>query len=112
MPYIKESNRSEVDECITNMVLCIKKNAKRYTNTHIVDGDLDNEEFASIWGDINYVFSRVLGGLMSNTSYNKIAMITGVLENIKQEFYRRVASPYEDKKIIENGDIKEYKKLK
>jgi hypothetical protein len=39
-------------------------------------------------------------------------MITGVLENIKQEYYRRVAEPYEDKKIIENGDIKEYKRLK
>jgi hypothetical protein len=38
-------------------------------------------------------------------------MITGVLENIKQEFYRRAASSYEDKKIIENGDIKEYKRL-
>jgi hypothetical protein len=48
---------------------------------------------------------------MGNPSYVKIAMITGVLENIKQEFYRRVASPYEDKKILENGDIKEYKKL-
>jgi hypothetical protein len=31
---------------------------------------------------------------------------------IKQEYYRRVAEPYEDKKIIENGDIKEYKRLK
>jgi hypothetical protein len=47
---------------------------------------------------------------MGDTSYPKIAMITGVLENIKQEFYRRVASPYEDKKILENGDIKEYKR--
>jgi hypothetical protein len=47
---------------------------------------------------------------MGDTSYPKIAMITGVLENIKQEFYRRVASNYEDKKILENGDIKEYKR--
>jgi hypothetical protein len=48
---------------------------------------------------------------MKDISYSKIAMATGVLENIKQEFYRRVASPYEDKKINENGDIREYKKL-
>jgi len=89
--------------------LCIKKNAKRYTNVHMVESSLSNEEFATILGDINYVFSRVLGGLMKNASYNKIAMITGVLENIKQEFYRRIASPYEDKKINQNGDIKEYK---
>jgi hypothetical protein len=36
-------------------------------------------------------------------------MITGVLENVKQEFYRRIATAYEEKKIIENGDIKEYR---
>jgi hypothetical protein len=48
---------------------------------------------------------------MGSPAYTKIAIITGVLENIKQEFYRRVASAYEDKKIIENGDIKEYKRL-
>ncbi len=111
MPYIQESNRANLDDCITSMVSCIKKNAKRYTNTHIADNSLTNEEFATILGDINYVFSRVLAGLMKDPSYNKIAMITGVLENIKQEFYRRIASPYEDKKIIENGDIREYKKL-
>jgi hypothetical protein len=36
-------------------------------------------------------------------------MLTGVLENIKQEFYRRVAVPYEEEKIVKNGDIREYK---
>ena len=46
---------------------------------------------------------------MGQTSYSKIAMVTGVLENVKQEFYRRIAASYEDKKIVENGDIKEYK---
>jgi hypothetical protein len=49
---------------------------------------------------------------MGTPSYTKVAMITGVLENVKQEFYRRVAESYEDKKIVENGDIKEYKRLK
>jgi hypothetical protein len=48
---------------------------------------------------------------MGDVSYSKVAMITGVLENIKQEFYRRIASFYEDKKILENGDIREYKRL-
>ena len=35
-----------------------------------------------------------------------------MLENVKQEFYRRVASSYEDQKIIENGDVKEYLEIK
>jgi len=94
MPYIKENDRNRLDNCIDNMIKC-----------------LDKQDIALILGDINYTFSRILGGLMKDPSYNKVAMITGVLENIKQEFYRRVASPYEDKKILENGDIKEYKKL-
>jgi hypothetical protein len=38
-------------------------------------------------------------------------MATGVIENIKQELYRRVAATYEDQKILSNGDIVEYKKL-
>jgi len=29
----------------------------------------------------------------------------GVLECVKQEFYRRRAVPYEEEKIEENGDI-------
>ena len=49
---------------------------------------------------------------MGKASYSKLAVITGVLENIKQEFYRRVGEPYEDKKIRENGDIREYVDLK
>lgn len=97
MPYIKEEKREELDSCIDNLIKCLDPEK---------DLMIDN-----ILGDINYTFSRILGGLMGTPSYNKIAMITGVLENIKQEFYRRVASPYEDKKILENGDIKEYKKL-
>ena len=48
---------------------------------------------------------------MKEVSYKNIAMATGVLENIKQELYRRVASKYEDKKILASGDIPEYKKL-
>jgi hypothetical protein len=110
MPYIKETNRQKIDSCISDLILCIKKNAKRYTNVHMIESDLDEQEFTSILGDINYVFSRILGSLMGDPCYNKICMITGVLENIKQEFYRRIASPYEDKKILENGDIKEYKR--
>ena len=97
MPYIKEEKREELDPCIDNLIKCLDPEK---------DLMIDN-----ILGDINYTFSRILGGLMGTPSYNKIAMITGVLENIKQEFYRRVAEPYEDKKILENGDIKEYKNL-
>lgn len=115
MPYIKEDSRVLLDECIEHMIGCIKTNAFRASfdpdKTNYLREELSNEDFLAIIGDINYTFSRILGGVMGSISYSKIALITGVLENIKQEFYRRAASPYEDKKILENGDIKEYKKL-
>lgn len=115
MPYIKESSRESLDICIDTMVDCLKGNVapnaeNPYSNPHKIN--LSNEEILSICGDINYCFSRILGGIMGETSYPKIAIITGVLENIKQEFYRRVATVYENKKINENGDIREYKLLK
>ena len=99
MPYINESARLELDSCIDNMVECL---------TH--GNDVSNEEFIVLLGEINYAFSRVISQTMCKPSYSKIAMITGVLENIKQEFYRRVAEPYENIKIRSNGDIKEYSK--
>lgn len=99
MPYINEGNRKNLDENIDNLVSCIKSNLLYK----------DDKALWNMAGDINYCFSRVLGQLMGSVSYSKIAIITGVLENIKQEFYRRIASPYEDKKMAENGDIKEYK---
>ena len=98
MPYIKEEKREELDPCIDNLIRCLDPEK---------DLIIDN-----ILGDINYTFSRILGGLMGTPSYDKIAMITGVLENIKQEFYRRLASAYEDQKINENGDLREYRNPK
>ena len=109
MPYIKEEDRKILDDSIDNIIFLLKCS---------LDGEIcqqknltDHQEMMLL-GKINYCFSRILGGIIGDVSYSKIAMITGVLENIKQEFYRRVAEPYEDKKIVENGDIKEYKRLK
>jgi hypothetical protein len=114
MPYIKESNRANLDVCIEHMMQCLRDNIPAnpdnpYSNPY--REKISNEEFLSICGDINYAFSRILSGTMGEVSYPKIAVITGVLENIKQEFYRRVATTYENKKIAENGDIREYKLL-
>ena len=102
MPYIDEEERIELDSCIDQMIKCISN-----TRVHLNNPD----DFSNFLGRINYCFSRVIMGVMKTISYKNIAMATGVLENIKQEFYRRAASSYEDKKILENGDIVEYKKL-
>ena len=58
-------------------------------------------------GDLNYAFSTVLNSYISKKgeSYATYNEIVGVLECIKLELYRRHISPYEDKKILENGDV-------
>jgi hypothetical protein len=99
MPYINQEERQELDSAIASIVNSIKNNNTSLNNPH----DLKN-----YLGRLNYCFSRIATGVMGDVSYSKIAMITGVLENVKQEFYRRLASTYEDQKIIENGDIPEY----
>lgn len=100
MPYITESYREKLDTDIDCIVGSIKSNLL-YPN--------DPKAFWNMAGDINYCFTRILCQLLGDVSYSKIALATGVLENIKQEFYRRLASPYEDSKMINNGDIPEYK---
>ena len=37
--------------------------------------------------------------------YTHVNEAVGVLECAKLELYRRVAAPYEDEKIAENGDV-------
>lgn len=104
MPYIKEERRTSLDFSIGNAVEVIKSNIEKSYNKNI-----SNQELLELSGDINYFVSRLISQISGEISYSKICIITGVLENIKQEFYRRVAVAYENKKINENGDIKEYK---
>lgn len=58
-------------------------------------------------GDLNYLFTRLAWDYfrMNGSNYQTINDVVGALEGAKLEFYRRVAAPYEDKKMIENGDI-------
>ena len=58
-------------------------------------------------GEMNYLITRQLsfwlkGRTESYTSYNEVI---GMLECIKQEFYRRAVVPYEENKKKENGDV-------
>lgn len=56
-------------------------------------------------GVMNYTISRLTDcfyGMGGYTVYNR-AM--GVLDCVAREFYRRKVAPYEDKKILENGDV-------
>jgi len=90
MPYIKQEERAQVDAEIEALAWKMRQ---------MVQNGAGSE------GLLNYVVSRLIGLIIGEIRYAKIAWVTGVLENIKQEFYRRQAAPYEDSKIAENGDL-------
>jgi hypothetical protein len=58
-------------------------------------------------GQLNFAISTLLLNYIEfhGLSYARINDVMGALEGAKQEFYRRVAVPYEDLKIEQNGDI-------
>ncbi len=87
MPYIPQDEREDLDELAGALV----------TN-------LRNGNFR---GKLNYFISLVADGLMqaNGLSYSFLNDFIGVLECVKLELYRRVATPYEDEKKNENGDV-------
>jgi hypothetical protein len=64
-------------------------------------------------GELNYAITTLLigywtlpgAGTTSSANYQRINDIIGACEGAKAEFQRRVVAPYEDKKILENGDV-------
>jgi hypothetical protein len=60
-------------------------------------------------GELNYKITCILKKYIeyNGESYQTYNDIIGVLSCIQMELYRRKISPYEDKKIIENGDVYE-----
>jgi hypothetical protein len=58
-------------------------------------------------GELNYTFTLFALEYIQRKglSYQHINDVLGALDGAKLEFYRRLAAPYEDKKIAENGDV-------
>lgn len=84
MPYIKHADRVVLD-------LLIDKIPTRLTA-----------------GQLNYVITKILMRREprgSKHGYDDYNLLMGVLESVKQELYRRVIVPYENKKAQENGDV-------
>ena len=90
VPYINQDRREALEPAIEALAAQIRE----------LGGDYE--------GDLNYTLTRLCIEVMPATRYVHIARITGVLENVKQEFYRRLAGPYEDEKIEQSGDVRGY----
>jgi len=100
MPYIAPQHRQDLDPLIDELADCIVGGAREYG----YDG-----AFA---GFLNYACTRlaleVAHRQFGPLRYWLIAMITGTFNNLADEFYRRVAAPYEDKQIARSGDLDVY----
>lgn len=61
-------------------------------------------------GELNYAIHQDIAKFLFSNSvgYTTFNEVIGVLECVKQEFYRRLLVPYEDKKRQENGDVRPY----
>jgi len=87
MPYIKKEQRPEID--------CVMGELIEYISRFPVE----NHD-----GMVNYAVTKILIGLYPR-GYFHYNRVMGVLECIKQEFYRRRVAEYENEKIRDNGDV-------
>lgn len=65
------------------------------------------EDFSNAAGELNYAITKLCVEYLGRRTlnYNNINDVIGVLECAKQEFYRRVAVPYENQKMHDHGDV-------
>ena len=100
MPYIPQKDRKQLDPIIDQLAEKI--------NT--LSGEQENE--SAFAGLLNYTCTRLALKIMrlrfGKVRYWIIASVTGVFKNVSDEFYRRLAAPYEDKQIAKNGDVDLY----
>ena len=87
MPYIKKEDREFYDEIVNELADLISKR------------DVELQD-----GDMNYIITSLIKKIYP-VKYKDINRVMGMLECVKQEYYRRIVAQYEDKKIEENGDV-------
>lgn len=58
-------------------------------------------------GELNFLLTTIVRDYLKKKgrNYGNINEAIGVLECAKLELYRRIAAPYENEKIEENGDV-------
>lgn len=102
MPYIEKKDRAKFNDIIFYDIDKIGNLCDTYF-VHDVD-EIGN--LCDTCGELNYVITRICDAYFRNQGgrYQQINDIVGALEGAKLEFYRRIASTYEDIKIEKNGD--------
>lgn len=95
MPYVPSDVRERLSPHIDALVTELRE---------LVDEDGSKTAFAGL---LNYTCTRLALGLLPERRYWSIATVVGVMNNVADEFYRRVGVPYEEEKREAHGDVYE-----
>jgi hypothetical protein len=87
MPYIKKEQRPAIDNLIKPLI------------EHINSLPLEDQD-----GSLNYAFTKIIKNVYPK-KYFHFNRALGMLTAVTQELYRKIIGPYEETKIIENGDV-------
>jgi len=97
MPYIAPELRRDFDPLIDALAERLASQAEAAGHE------------AAFTGLLNYACTRlalaVVRRRFGRLRYWLIAALTGVFHNLASEFYRRLASPYEDRQMMLSGDV-------
>jgi len=103
MPYIQPQHRQALDPLIDALADRIVQEARTL------------EQEAAFAGLLNYTCTRlalqVVRQRCGRLRYWLIALLSGIFKNIADEFYRRLAVPYEDQQKDRQGDVDLYEEL-
>jgi hypothetical protein len=90
MPYIKDKDKDEMSEAIEDLFVFIESK-----------------------GDLNYAICELVGRLIlfNGISYTKMSEWIDAVHDAEEELRRRLLNPYEDLKVIENGDVPSFIKI-
>jgi len=90
MPYIKQEDRNFFEGSVTDVRADVRFKGHNMTP-----------------GILNYLFTKIAKEYVDTLglSYQTINDVVGAFNCASNEFYRRVAVPYEIEKIKQNGDL-------
>ena len=100
MPYIPAAPRKELDGLLDELARRLVQEARK------------DEPQRALPGLLNYACTRL--ALQSvrlqfgPLRYWLVALLSGIFKNIGDEFYRRLAAPYEEKQKARHGDVDLY----